>query len=159
MDFYAPLFSKIVDSSLWSEPDYVVKVFLTMIAKKDRDQVCRGNAYNIGQWARKSEKEVLDALRILSSPDTKRLEKQPHEGRRIAKVDDGWLILNGKYYEAQMQIINRRAYKASKEKEYRKRSKKDQPLPGEAAGVKAHGDGDEDGFNNAVTRRLPSALQ
>jgi hypothetical protein len=123
MDFYTPLFSKIVDSSLWSEPDYVVKVFLTMIAKKDRDNVVRGNAYNISLWARKTEKEVLSALEILSAPDTRRLEPQPHEGRRIEKVTDGWLILNGKYYQVLMTTVNRRAYKANKEKERRQRKK------------------------------------
>lgn len=109
---YTPIFSKIVDSSLWSEPDYVVKVFITMLAKKDRDNVCRGSAYNIAQWSRKTEAEVLDALKILSSPDTKRLEPQPFDGRRIEKVEDGWVILNGKFYQNMMVAINHRAAKA-----------------------------------------------
>jgi hypothetical protein len=86
MDFYTPIFSKIVDSSLWSEPDYVVKVFLTMLAKKDKDFVVRGNAYNISQWAKKTEEETIKALKILAAPDTQRIEKQPFEGRRIEKV-------------------------------------------------------------------------
>lgn len=111
MDTWAPIFSKIVDSSLWLEPDYVVKVFLTMLAKKDADFVVRGNAFNIAQWARKSEKEVLDALKILSSPDKRRLEKQAHDGRRIERVEDGWLILNGKYYRDLMVASNEKARK------------------------------------------------
>jgi hypothetical protein len=123
MDFYTPIFSKIVDSSLWSEPDYVVKVFLTMLAKKDRDQIVRGSAYNIAQWAKKTEAEVLDALKILAAPDTRRLEPQPHEGRRIEHVPEGWLLLNGLYYQDLMQAVNRRAYKAEKEKERRERKK------------------------------------
>ncbi len=121
MDFYTPLFSKVVDSSLWDEPDYVIKVFLTMIAKKDRDQVCRGTAYNIAQWSRKTEKEVLAAFKILAAPDTRRLEPQPHDGRRIERVEDGWLILNGKFYQDLMGTINRRAQKATYEKRRRER--------------------------------------
>jgi hypothetical protein len=123
MDFYTPIFSKIVDSSLWSEPDYVVKVFLTLLAKKDRDQIVRGSAYNIACWAKKTEAEVMDALKLLAAPDTRRIEPQPHEGRRIERTPEGWLILNGLYYQNLMSTVNRRAYKAGKEKERRERKK------------------------------------
>lgn len=111
MNTFAPLFSKIVDSSLWCEADHVVKVFLTMMAKKDSDMVVRGSAFNISQWAKKTEKETLNALEILSSPDTKRIEKQPFDGRRIQRVDDGWLILNGMFYRDMMVKENERARK------------------------------------------------
>lgn len=111
MNTWSPIFSCIVDSSLWLEPDYVVKVFLTMMAKKDSDMVVRGSAFNISQWAKKSEQETLDALKILSSPDTKRIEKQLFEGRRIERVEDGWLILNGKLYRDLMVQENERARK------------------------------------------------
>ncbi len=89
MDRYAPLFSMIVESSLWDEEDYVVKVFLTMLALKDCDHVVRSNAYRLSRLARKTEKEVLSALKVLSNPDKKREEPQEFEGRRIEKVDGG----------------------------------------------------------------------
>src|SRR6266496_609234 len=123
MDRWTPIFSKIVDSSLWSEPDFVVKIFLTMLAKKDADQVVRANAYMIGQWARKTEAEALEALKILSSPDTRRLEPQANEGRRIERVEGGWRMLNGQYYEDMMKQVSRLAYKARKERERRERMK------------------------------------
>lgn len=112
MDTFAPIFSKIVDSSLWDEPDHVVKVFLTMLAKKDFDHVVRANAYNISKWSRKTEKEVLEALKVLSSPDKKRLEPQAHEGRRIQKVEGGWLVLNGGHYRKMAQEVSERVRKA-----------------------------------------------
>ena len=90
-----------------------------MLAKKDADNVVRGNAFNIGSWAKKSEKETLEALKVLSSPDKKRLEPQLFDGKRIEKVGDGWLILNGKYYQDLMRSINRREYKTNKQREYR----------------------------------------
>lgn len=119
MHGYTPIFSKIVDSSLWDEPDFVVKIFISMLAKKDRDNVVRATAFNISRWARKSEEEVIEALRILSSPDTKRLEPQEFEGRRIEKVKDGWIILKGEFYQKLMMEVNMRAYKRDKQREYR----------------------------------------
>lgn len=129
MDSWSPIFSRIVDSSLWSEYDFVVKVFLTMLAKKDRDNVVRGSAYNISQWAKKTEAETLEALRILAAPDTRRLEPQPHEGRRIERVDGGWLILNGKYYQDLMREVSERVRKAKWAREHRTSKR----LSGEAA--------------------------
>lgn len=105
---WAPLWSVIVDSSLWEEPDYVVKVFLTMMALKDSQHIYRGSAFNLKKRAHKTEQEVLDAWKILSSPDKRRLEKQPYEGRRIEAVDGGWLLLNGEKYRELVQIEMKR---------------------------------------------------
>ena len=145
MHTWTPLFSKIVDSSLWLEEDFVVKVFLTMLSKKDADQVVRMNAFELGRrcWPLdpKAEVKVLTAFKILSSPDTKRIEPQEFEGRRIERVDGGWLVLNGQYYEDMMRSINRKAYKAAKQKEYRLKAKK-HTLPGEDAALRALERGD-----------------
>jgi hypothetical protein len=135
MNRYTPLFSQIVDSSLWEEPDDVCKVFMTLLAKQDGDHVVRGSAYNIAQWSRKTEKEVLAALEVLQQPDTKRLEPQPFEGRRIERVAEGWLLLNGDKYQQMMFEVNRRAYQRQKQAEYRAR-KKSQPLSGELHYIK-----------------------
>jgi hypothetical protein len=121
---FAPVFSNIVDSSLWSEPDYVCKVFVTLLALKEQDHVARVNAFAIGKkcWPadiKGAESRALDALARLQSPDTTRIEPQPHEGRRIQKVEGGYLILNGQYYEDMMRELSRKVYKARKEREYR----------------------------------------
>ncbi len=140
MNTWTPLFSKIVDSSLWAEPDHVVKVFLTLLALKDADQVVRYNAFAIGRrcWPRedRAEAKVLEALKVLSQPDKTRLEKQPYDGRRIEKVEDGWLLLNGQFYEDMMRKINRREYQRNKQAEYRAKKKglpSQMPLAGEMA--------------------------
>lgn len=111
MNTWSPVFSSVVDSSLWLEPDWVIKVFMTMLAKKDADFIVRGSAFNIAQWSKKTEQETIDALKILSSPDTKRIEPQPFAGRRIERVEDGWLILNGKLYRDLMVKENEKARK------------------------------------------------
>lgn len=101
-----------MESSVWEESDMVVKVFITLLAKQDRDHVVRGSAYNIAKWANKTEAEVLEALKVLSEPDKRRLEPQEHEGRRIQKVEDGWLLLNGEKYQRLMMEMFRRTRNA-----------------------------------------------
>ncbi len=131
MNRYSPLWSQIVDSSLWCEPDFVVKVFLTMIAKKDMDDIVRGNAFNISQWSKKTEAEVLEAIKVLSSPDTRRVEKQEFDGRRIEKVPEGYKVLMGAHYRKMMSTAGRREYNRIWAAEKRKKTKKPTPLPGE----------------------------
>lgn len=125
MKGWAPLWSGIVESSIWDEPDHVRIVFVTMLAMKDPDHVVRMTAYNIARASRKTETEVLEALKILMSPDTKRVEPQPFEGRRIEKVPDGYLILNGEYYRQMVskemtRIRNLRSQRAFREREAKK---------------------------------------
>ena len=122
MNSFAPLFCKIIDSSIWEEPDNVRIVFITMLLKQDRDGVVRGSAYNIAKWANKTEDDVLEALGVLSSPDTRRKEPQPHDGRRVMRVEDGWLLLNAKKYQDEMRAIFRRARNAAWMKNHRMRS-------------------------------------
>ena len=139
---YTPLWSTIVLSSLWDEPDVVCKVFITMLAVRDYDHVVRLSAYNLARAARKEEWEVLAALKVLAAPDTKRREKQKYDGRRIEKVSDGWLILNGEFYQEMMRKANRRSYKRQWQREHRQKEKAG-PTGRETRYVKAHEAGDE----------------
>lgn len=124
MDGWTPIFDIIVDSSLWCEPDYVIKVYLTMLAKKDRNHIVRGSAFNIAQWAKKTEAETLDALNILAAPDTKRIEPQEFEGRRIEKTPEGWWhILNGEKYRQMVSQIKSRSYRTMWQAEARAKEK------------------------------------
>lgn len=120
---WTPLWSCIVESSLWDQNDAVVKIFLTMLAKRDADDIYRGTAYALGRHSRKSESEVLDALKILSSPDTQRIEPQPEQGRRIKAVDQGWLIINAEKYRAMVQIEMKRARNRKAQAAWRERQK------------------------------------
>jgi hypothetical protein len=166
MDTFVPIFGRIVNSSLWDEPDFVIKVFLTMLPMKDRDHVVRFSAYNIARMARKTEEEVLEALKILSSPDKRRLEPQEHEGRRIQKVDDGWLILNGSKYQNLMMEIFRRAKNADQMRAARARkhagTEPSSTLPG-AAKPGDPGRNTDTGFTGAsitgAAQNQPSGLR
>jgi hypothetical protein len=151
MRTWTPLWSPIVDSSLWSEPDYVIKIFMTILALKDSDDVCRFNAYQLAQRARKSEAEVLDALKILSSPDQHRVEKQPEDGRRIKLVEDGWFVINGAKYRELMRDEMRKARLRRAQANFRAKKnalKNGKPQPGELAY-------EQTGDDRVITGALP----
>lgn len=128
MKTWCPLWSGIVDSSIWREPDYVLKVFLTMLALKDADHIVRMTAYQLSERAKKTELEVLDALKILSSPDKRRIEKQEFDGRRIKLVEEGWLILNGEKYRDMVQLEMKRARNRRAQQAFRDRKKQGVPV-------------------------------
>jgi hypothetical protein len=121
MNLWQPLWNTIVESSLWDEDDYVVKVFLTMLAVQDVDHIVRHNAYALSRKSRKTEAQVLEALKILSEPDEKRLEPQEFDGRRIKAVEEGWLILNGAKYQEMVKAEMRRANNRKSQAAFRKR--------------------------------------
>lgn len=169
MTSFAPVFSKIVDSSLWSEPDYICKVFVTLLAIKNSDHIARITAYALGRkcWPADldgAEKRALDALAVLAAPDTRRIEPQPFEGRRIERVEDGWLILNGQAYEDMARDITRKVYKARWERDKRAKEKEFEKLDTgkvssgyrrlEEKGVKAAKNGDEKTFNETAETRI-----
>lgn len=160
MNTWAPLWVGIVDSSIWDEEDYVCKVFITMMALKDADHVVRLNAYQLARRSRKTEAEVLDALKILSSPDEKRLEPQLYEGRRIKAVEDGWLVLNGEKYRAMVRDEMRKARNRRSQQAYRDRQKKTPVGPGSAAYERALAAGaTQEQLDALVTESLPERLQ
>lgn len=109
MNTWTPLWSGIVESSLWEESGDVVKVFMTLLARKDSDHVCRMTAYAISKVCNIGEVEVLDILKVLASPDKRRKEQQEFHGRRIKAVEQGWLILNGEKYRQMVSDEMRRA--------------------------------------------------
>jgi len=130
MNTWSPLWSGIVESSLWEESGDVVKVFMTLLARKDSDDICRLNAFNIHRICNISEVEILEILKVLSSPDTRRIEKQEHDGRRIRSVEDGWFILNGQKYRDMVERERRQARWRRAQAAQRDRIKagKNQPL-------------------------------
>jgi hypothetical protein len=117
---YTPLFD-LTDSSIWEEPYHVRILWITMMARKKSDHVVYADEYKLRKWSNlNSIEEVVDALRVLAAPDGRR-PNQPHEGRRIEKVDGGWFLLNGEKYQEMMRKINERARKARWAREKRRR--------------------------------------
>ena len=129
---YTKLFSSILDSTVWQESKETRIVWITMLVMKDRRQVVEASVPGLAKRAGVTIDEAEMALERLRTPDPYS-RTQEHEGRRIENVDGGWLILNGERYRDKMSADEVRAYKAAKQKEYRKR-KKDNIVNGDCAG-------------------------
>ena len=141
-----------MDSSLWDEDSDVCKVFMTLLAVKDSDHICRLDTYKIAKKCnfRKGDQSideirVLDILKLLASPDNKRLLNQEFGGRRIKAVEGGWLVLNGEKYRQMVAEEMKRARWRKSQAAARKRKREGVlvPLKKELEYERAYVAGDE----------------
>ena len=119
---YSKLFSEIVMSTIWREPNHVRIVWITMLALKDRFHCVNASIPGLADAAKVSIAECEEALRILLSPDPYSRTVE-NEGRRIKKVEGGWAVLNGEKYRNKMSLDERREYQRIKQREYRQKVK------------------------------------
>lgn len=115
---YSKLFSEIVMSTIWREPDHVRIVWITLLAIKDRWHKVNASLPGLADIARVTIDECLEAIKALSSPDHYS-RTQENEGRRIQQIDGGWVVLNGEKYRNKMSLDERREYNRIKQREYR----------------------------------------
>lgn len=88
-------------SSIWSESAEVRVVWITLLALADQHGLVAASATGVAKMAGMPLETVCAALELFQAPD-------PHsrtpddEGRRIARVDGGYILLNyAKYRDAQ----------------------------------------------------------
>ena len=94
---FAKLDHGIIFSSLWGLDYHVRIVFVTMLALKDENGFVRSSFTGLLRASNVLANELSEALTVLESPDPD--SRTPdHEGRRIMKVDGGWLVLNHEQY-------------------------------------------------------------
>lgn len=117
---YTKLFSSILASTIWREPNHVRLVWITLLAMADKDGVCEASIPGLADLARVPIGECEDALRRLSSEDTYS-RTSDHDGRRIEPIDGGWLLLNHAKYREKMSVEERREYLRVKKAESRAR--------------------------------------
>lgn len=98
MSMYNKLFTKILDSSIWMEPTPTRIVWLTLIAAMDEDGMVQfASIPNVAHRAVVSLEEAEEAIRKLESPDEHSSDPE-NEGRRIERVNGGWVVLNAHKY-------------------------------------------------------------
>jgi hypothetical protein len=106
---YTKLFSEIVTSTVWQEPDHVRLTWITLLALKERNHVANVSIPGLAHAARITVELCEDAIVKLESPDLYSRSKE-FEGRRIQRVDGGYLILNGDKYRKKMSLEDRANY-------------------------------------------------
>ena len=94
---FTKLDSGIVDSSIWSEPNATRVVWITMLAKSDQNGYVACSYPGLLRASNVTKEEFEIAIEALESPD-KYSRTQDFEGRRIEKIEGGWLILNHEKY-------------------------------------------------------------
>ena len=117
---YTKLFQSIVTSSMWDESCETRVVWVTMLAMANQDGYVGATQKSLAVLARVSEEACEKALEIFMSPDAESRTKE-HEGRRVEKVDGGWVLLN---YEKHRNATNDDpAAAAARERQKRYREK------------------------------------
>lgn len=121
-----PAFTKlqrsIVTSSIWLESAETRLVWITLLALCDRDGIVRASPLGLAHQARVSPDGCRDALERFQRPDPDSRSPE-HEGRRIERVDGGFLVLNHQRILSEGAREERREYNRAKQAEVRARKR------------------------------------
>jgi hypothetical protein len=94
---YTKLFHSILASTIWQESKETKILWVTMLAMTDRDGVVAASVPGLAKMAGLTVPETRTALECLLAPDPDS-RTEDFEGRRIAKCDGGWQVLNHRKY-------------------------------------------------------------
>jgi hypothetical protein len=117
-DSFTKLFGTILTSSIWSEDDKTRIMWITLLACADADGYCAGSVVGFAVMARMKLEDAQQAMARLESPDP-HSRTTDHEGRRMLKVDGGWLLVNYTKYREIAKKEGRREYLRMKQREHR----------------------------------------
>lgn len=134
MTGYTKLFASIVHSTIWRAPNHTRLVWVTMLALADRDGVVEASIPGLADAARVTLEECEEALQSLMSPDPYSRTKD-HEGRRIAEVNGGWLLLNYNVYRDRMSKEHQREQARLRKQKQRSRERLEQATAQQSEGV------------------------
>jgi hypothetical protein len=119
---YTKLFHSILDSSIWQESHQTRIVWVTMLAMADQHGEVQAAIPGLAKRAGVTIEEAEHAIETLSQPD-KYSRTPDHEGRRIAKIDGGWEILNHAKYRYAASLEDRKEKAAERAKRFRDKNK------------------------------------
>jgi len=125
---FTKLDSGIIDSSIWSAPLATRVVWITFLAKADSKGMVSASCSGMQRASNVGQEEFELALKSLESPDPDSRSPE-NEGRRIGKVEGGWLVFNYPKY---------RAFSYSGSKEAEKKRKQRQKRRGQKGTKKGH---------------------
>jgi hypothetical protein len=113
---FVKIFGSILRSSVWDLDPQSCKLWVTLLAMADEHGFVKGTEGGVAALARLSREETRRALTLFEEPDIES-QDQDYGGRRIEKVEGGWMVLNlPKYREI-------RTHKQLKDAERQKRKR------------------------------------
>ena len=91
-----------------------------MLAMKNKEHIVEGSAGGLATMARVSLAECQKAITKLESPDPDD-SSGVGDGRRIHKLQGGWLVVNGAAYQDTKNSEERKAYMSAYMRQYRRK--------------------------------------
>lgn len=119
-DTFVKLHSAILQSTIWLEDHATVRVWITLLAMADRDGCVQGSVPGLAHTARVELDECQRAIGKFLAPDPHSRTKD-HEGRRLAEIDGGWVLLNYQKHRAARDPEKRREQTREAMRRYRQR--------------------------------------
>lgn len=114
---YVKVFGSILDSSVWHESLTTKVLWLTMLVMADEDGVVGASVGGLAKRAGITREECEQGLAVFLAPDPDS-RSRAFDGRRIEKVDGGWLVLNhGAYREIRTKRQRREAARQQRHRE------------------------------------------
>lgn len=120
---YTKLFSSIVTSTIWTEDPKICKIWVTMLAIADRHGEVHASIPGLAQIAGMELADTETAINKFLSPD-KYSRTPDDEGRRIEKIEGGWLLLNHAKYRAMASKDEEKSASAKRQAAFRERQKR-----------------------------------
>lgn len=128
----------ITESSIWFAPPATRCVWFAFLAKSDMNGFVNVSRPGMEHLCNVTKEEFDTAIKYLEGPDPESKSKR-YEGRRIEKVDGGWMVINhDKYHDHE-----NKKREQTKERVKRWRSKKE-GLPSHTLSSKKEEDADRD---------------
>jgi hypothetical protein len=119
---FTKLFQELVTSTIWQEPNDCRVLWITILALKDREHICRATVPALAKICNITPEQCEEYLQQFQEPD-KYSRSQDFEGRRIERVEGGYLVLNAEAYQWKGSIEARKEYIRQKVREHRERKR------------------------------------
>jgi len=107
MSGYTKLFGSILGSTIWREDSDTRIVWITMLALADADGIVEASVPGLAHFACVSTETAQSAIAKFLAPDPDSRSPE-YEGRRIEKVEGGWLLLNYEKYMYKLSVDDRK---------------------------------------------------
>ena len=167
MAWYAKLWSSVTESSLWSESKDVRLLFVSMLARADAMGFVDASIPGLARLANLTMEETQAALEVLQAPD-QYSKNAANEGRRVAVVPGGFMVLNYEEHRNRRDDEKRKEYMRDYMRDYRAGKRKHllaavnsgKPRLAQAeaeaeAEAEGEGEGEGEGDQNAATPLSP----
>lgn len=158
-DGFVMLWGKTLDSSVWRRESKETRlVWVTLLMMKNSEGIVQSSRVGLADRARVSDEECDLALTVLLSPDPDDTSKID-DGIRIKEIPGGWQIVNHDLYR--FSTAAKREFWREQKAKQRERDKaklapgpKKWPSESERQFIKAEGNGDLEGADNATKTRV-----